>query len=73
MFVKVSTTIAAEPAPKPLRPSSSNCSSDSYSGAGGAGGAVFRLPAATRETLSRMLDAPVSIGNDWRMLAERLR
>jgi len=51
-----------------LRPSSSGCSSnDSYSV-----GTVFRLPTQTKETLSRMLDAPVSIGNDWRMLAERL-
>lgn len=51
-----------------LRPSSSGCSSnDSYSC-----GTVFRLPTQTKETLSRMLDAPVSIGNDWRMLAERL-
>jgi len=33
---------------------------------------VFRLPAQTKETLSRMLDFPVSGGNDWRMLAERL-
>ena len=50
------------------RPSSSGCSSsDSYSSA-----ATFRLPAATKETLVRMLDAPVSLGNDWRLLAERL-
>ena len=51
-----------------MRPSSSGCSSnDSYSSSG-----TFRLPSATKETLTRMLDAPVSLGNDWRMLAERL-
>ena len=50
-------------------PSSSGCSSnDSY----GSGPNAFRLPSATKETLTRMLDAPVSLGNDWRMLAERL-
>ena len=52
-----------------MRPSSSGCSSnDSY----GSGSGTFRLPSATKETLTRMLDAPVSLGNDWRMLAERL-
>jgi len=51
-----------------MRPSSSGCSSnDSYCSS-----STFRLPAQTKETLVRMLDAPVSLGNDWRMLAERL-
>ena len=51
-----------------MRPSSSGCSSnDSYGSS-----AAFRLPVQTKETLTRMLDAPVSLGNDWRMLAERL-
>jgi len=51
-----------------MRPSSSGCSSnDSYGSS-----ATFRLPIQTKETLTRMLDAPVSLGNDWRMLAERL-
>ena len=51
-----------------MRPSSSGCSSnESYSSP-----LTFRLPSQTKETLSRMLDAPVSLGNDWRMLAERL-
>ena len=51
-----------------LRPSSSGCSSTESYGCS----LTFRLPGPTKETLSRMLDAPVSLGNDWRMLAERL-
>jgi len=65
--LKVTTTLAQE---RVLRPSSSGCSSTDS----GQSTAVspWRLPAQTKETLARMLDAPVSIGNDWRMLAERL-
>jgi len=51
-----------------MRPSSSGCSSNDSYGCS----ATFRLPSQTKETLTRMLDAPVSLGNDWRMLAERL-
>ena len=32
----------------------------------------WRLPTQTKKTLVRMLDAPVSLGNDWSMLAELL-
>ena len=49
--------------------SSSGSSSDSY---GSGSGAVFRLPARTKESLGRLLDKPVAGGNDWRLLAERL-
>jgi len=60
--LKVHTSLATERAA--IRPSSSTCSNEGVS--------PWRLPAQTKETLARMLDAPVSIGNDWRMLAERL-
>ena len=63
--LKVHTSLATE---RLLRPSSSGCSStDSPTAA-----SPWRLPAHTKATLARMLDAPVSLGNDWRMLAERL-
>ena len=65
-ILKVNTNVAAGGPPK-LRPSSSGCSStDSYANL------AFRLPAATKETLGRLLDKPVAGGNDWRLLAERL-
>ena len=63
--LKVHTSLTTE---RTLRPSSSGCSSTDSSSAS----SPWRLPAHTKETLARMLDAPVSIGNDWRMLAERL-
>ena len=63
--LKVHTSLAME---RSLRPSSSATSSDS----GNSALSPWRLPAQTKETLARMLDAPVSLGNDWRMLAERL-
>jgi len=63
--LKVHTSLATE---RLLRPSSSGCSSSDSPAAA----SPWRLPAHTKATLARMLDAPVSLGNDWRMLAERL-
>lgn len=66
-LLKVNTSVSGSSGVRELRPPSSGCSSsDSYCPQ------VFRLPAATKETLGLLLDPPVAAGNDWRLLAERL-